>query len=201
MVLTTAGSALSHQIQAADASSVPVYTTENSSFFTVTPNTLATLQNLMPGETAAAGKPANWSFFGEPAGKTGTPNAPVTAGVPFLATVNATDNYYNVISTNGVANVTTDDAYGTPNNVTPISTALVNGTTTFSITLVSAQDQNAVAVTHHVISTWTLTGDQSPDFQMQANAPTKLQILLPNETARAGISGRQERNAEHRQRG
>ena len=187
MILTTAGSALSHQIQAADVSTIPAYSTENSSFFTVNPNSLAILQVLMPGELAAPGKPLNWSFPGDLAGKTGAPSAPVTAGqLPITVTVNAVDSYYNPISTNAVANITTDDPYGTPNNVMPLTKALTAGSTTFSVTFLSAQDQNAVPITHFIRSTWTLTGDQSPDFAMTAAAPTKTQILLPNETPDPG---------------
>src|ERR1019366_6154772 len=48
---------------------------------------------------------------------------------------------------------------------------------------------------HHLISTWTLSGYQTPDFLMQAAAPTKLQLILPNQVsvpgniAALGVSG------------
>jgi len=182
--LPTAGSALSHQLQ---ADSGGVYSAVTSAFFTVNPNSLATLQLLVPGESAAAGKPQNWSYAGDPAGKNGSPSAPFTAGTPFVATVNATDSYYNLISTNPTVYLTSDDPYGTPSNVSAAAKVLTNGATTFTVRLLSAQDQNAVAITHHLISTWTLTAYQSPDFLMAASTPpVNLQIILPGQTAVPG---------------
>ena len=190
LTLTTAGSALTHQLQAVDVSSPSVYNTENSSLFTVIPNSLATLQIIMPGELAAAGKPINWSFNGDPAGKTGQPSnsgAAFMAGSPFQVTVNATDSYFNVISTNPAVYLTSNDSYGAPNTTQSIAQTLVAGTTLYTVTLVTAQDATAVPITHHLISTGTTAGYQTPDFAMQANSnPTRLQILLPGETAVPG---------------
>jgi hypothetical protein len=189
VTLPTAGSALSHQLQ---ADSGGVYSAVTSAFFTVAPNSLSNLLLLVPGETAAPGKPSNWSYIGDPAGKIGSPSALFAAGAAFQATVNATDSFYNLISTNPMVYLTSDDPYGTPNNVSAVSKVLTNGATTFSVTLLSAQDQNAVTITHHLISTWTLTGYQSPDFLMAASTPpVKLQILLPGQTAVPGNTASQ----------
>ena len=39
-------------------------TSQTTPFFTVVPNSLSRLQILMPGETADAGRPANWGGLG-----------------------------------------------------------------------------------------------------------------------------------------
>ena len=50
----------------------------------------------------------------------------------------------------------------------------------------SEQNAAAVANTHFFRSTGTLTTDQSPAFSMKAGSPTKLQIILPGQTAVPG---------------
>ncbi len=190
VTLNTAGPALSHQLQASDPNHTYNPPT-NSAFFTVNPNALATLQLLMPGETAAAGKPANWSFAGDPAGKLGTPNGGGTsnafiAGQPYTITVNATDSYFNIISTNGAVNLTSNDQFGTPSVSTPIAHTLSAGTTTFIVTLLSAENASGAAINHRVTASWSLTGSLSPNFLMQPYLPTKLLILAPGETASPG---------------
>ena len=55
-------------------------------------------------------------------------------------------------------------------------------------------------ITHHFISTWTLTGYQTPDFLMQANpTPARLQLILPGETAVPGnvAAGGKRKNRQH----
>ena len=186
VTILTSSAALSHQLQAGSGG---VYAAVTSAFFTVTPNSLATLQLLVPGETSAPGKPVNWSFNGDPAGKIGIPSAPgaFVAGTAYTATVNATDSYFNVISTNSLVFLASDDPYGTPSNTSSLSKTLTNGSTTFAFTLLSAQNQNAVAITHQLSSTWTLTGYTSPAFTMKAfTPPSKLQIILPGQTAVPG---------------
>src|SRR4029077_10259994 len=156
--------------------------------FTVSPNAIATLQVLMPGESADPGRPANWSFAGDPAGKSGTPNSPIIAGAPFTATVNATDGYFNVInSTNATVYLASDDTYGTPSNTTSLSKALSAGSTTFNVTFLSAENASENTIQHHLVSTWTLVGYQTPDVLMAAaTPPTKLQIILPGQTSVPG---------------
>ncbi|HEU0010069.1 MAG TPA: hypothetical protein VFT34_09670, partial [Verrucomicrobiae bacterium] len=91
----------------------------------VTAGPFAKLQLLVPSETATPGSPV---------GKTGTP-ATQTAGMPFNATVNAVDAYWNPIDTvtDSVAISSSD-----PNAVLPGNAALVGGTQSFSIVLRTA---------------------------------------------------------------
>ena len=70
--------------------------------------------------------------------------------------------------------------------MTPLTQSLNAGTTIFVVTLLSAQDAAANVITHQLTSSWTLTGYQTPAFTMLANAPTRLQILLPGHTAVPG---------------
>lgn len=61
------------------------------------------------------------------------------------------------------------------------------GTTTFAVTLLSAQNYLASSISHKLTVGWSLSGDMSPNIPMQASSPpTKIQILLPNETAVPG---------------
>ena len=59
----------------------------------------------------------------------------------------AADALYNLVSTNSIVNLTSDDPFGTPNNVTALSQPLAAGSTVFTATLLSAQDASAVAIT------------------------------------------------------
>ncbi len=191
----TAGSALSHQLIASGATG-STYTAHTSPFFTVVPNTLARLQILMPGETAAAGRPAAYSSPSDPAGKQGQPDAdgvnlngldPFVAGSNYQVTVNATDNYYNVISTNATINLLSSDVNGTPSNSVALTSVLVGGTTGFTATFLTAQN----AVASPITQTLTASGgglipDVTPALTMSPNVSTRLQILLPSETAAPG---------------
>jgi hypothetical protein len=146
---------------------------------TITPSTSPTtmvnvgpfskLQVLAPGETAAPGTAT---------GKIGTPIAQ-TAGTAFALTVNAVDANWNSISTNDTVAITSTDT----NAVLPPNAALAAGTGSFNVTLKSAGSRTITAsnVTHPGISPNT-----SSAISVSPTAFTKLQILLPGETASPG---------------
>jgi hypothetical protein len=79
------------------------------------------LQVLLPGETAAPNTLT---------GKTGTP-IDQAFGLPFNITVNAVDQYWNVVPSSDTIAITSSDT----NATLPPNAALFNGTGTFSITL------------------------------------------------------------------
>jgi hypothetical protein len=79
------------------------------------------LQLLMPGESNAPMTPT---------GKTGTPVAQ-KVGVPFNVTVNACDDYWQVVPSTDVVNLTSSDLGA----ILPAADALVAGTKAFAVTL------------------------------------------------------------------
>jgi len=92
----------------------------NSGFFRLIQRPFVKLQVLMPGEIAAPHTPT---------GKTGTPDTQ-TLGVPFTVTVNAVDEFWNIVPSTHTINITSSDALAT----LPADADLVNGTKTFSVT-------------------------------------------------------------------
>ena len=72
--------------------------------------------------------------MGDPAGKTGTPfsGTPQQAGAAFSVTVNATDEYFNLVSTNAAVSLYSNDVYGTPSTTVGLVKSLAGGTTSFS---------------------------------------------------------------------
>ncbi|MBP7008791.1 MAG: hypothetical protein KBC66_03150 [Kiritimatiellae bacterium] len=141
-----------------------------STTVSVTAGPFTKLQVLMPGETAAPGTET---------GKTGTPSTR-TAGGGYTVTVNAVDAWWNVIGTVAdTVGITGTD----PNTVLPADAALAGGTGTF-------------AVTNRTAGTWTLTAtditdggktpDTSSEFAVNPAPRTKLQVLMPGETAAPG---------------
>ena len=146
-------------------------TPATSAPFQVNANTLAKLQVLMPGETAAPGTQT---------GKTGT-STTQTAGAGFTVTVNSVDAYWNPVSCTYTVSIDTTDPY----DVRPANAALVAGTRNF-------------VVTNKTAGTWTLTADEvSPNYiasdtgspyEVAPGTPVKLQILVPGETAAPGTT-------------
>src|SRR6266404_187351 len=128
------------------------------------------LQVLVPGETAAPGT-IN--------GKSGTPTAR-TAGSAFNATVNAVDASWNIVnSVTDLAAITSSDA----NAILPANAALANGTQTFSVTLRTA---GTSTVTASDVTDNSKMSNTSPAISVVSSGVTKLQILLPGETAAPG---------------
>ncbi len=147
-------------------------TANTSPATTVNPGAFTKLQLLMPGETAAPGTAT---------GKTGTPSAR-TAGTAFPVTVNAVDANWNRISSVGdTVRITSSD----PNAQLPANAALVAGTQTFTVTLVTAGSRTVTATD---VTDGTKTANTSPATTVAVGAFTKLQLLMPGETAAAGTA-------------
>src|SRR5213075_1229115 len=129
------------------------------------------LQLLVPGETAAPGSAT---------GKTGTPPAQI-AGTAFNVTVNAVDANWNLVSSTHIVGITTTDA----NDTHPANAALTAGTGTFAVTFKSA---GSWTITTTDVTDGTKTANTSPSITVNSGAFTKLQILVPGETAAPGSS-------------
>ena len=100
----------------------PVPSAQGTANLTITAGSFAQLQLLVPGETAAPGTTT---------GKTGTPSTEYVNG-QFLVTVNAVDQYWNVVSSvNDAVQITSND----PNAVLPSDSVLANGTGAFNLAL------------------------------------------------------------------
>ncbi len=140
----------------------------------VQPNAPARMQIVAPGETSRPGKWNNGSNI-QPFGKSGTPNQ-VTAGSSFQVTVTACDNYYNPTTAQPDATVTTTDPY----DVEPATQTLLNGSTTFTITLVTQR----VTIASATASGYT--PDYTGNITVNAASASGLQIILPGETAVQG---------------
>ena len=139
---------------------------------TINAGAFAKLQLLMPGETAAPGTGT---------GKTGSPSAQ-TAGTSFNVTVNAVDANWNLVNTvTDTAGITSSDA----NASLPGNAALVAGTKTFSVT---AKTAGSATFTATDISDGSKTANTSPATTINAGAFTKLQLLMPGETAAPGTA-------------
>lgn len=170
-ILKTAGT---RTITASDVTDGSI-TSNTSPNITINPNSFSQLQLLLPGETASAGSAT---------GKTGTPNAQ-TAGTAFTVTVNAVDDYYNIVSSTHTIGITSSDG----NATLPSNAALIAGTKTFSVTLKTAGASLTLTATD--VTDGTKTASVSPSFTLNAASYTKLQLLLPGETAAPGtVSGK-----------
>ncbi len=127
------------------------------------------LQLLLPGETAAPGTAS---------GKTGTPAAQ-TAGTVYSVTVNAVDANWNLIDINDTVAISSSDA----NASLPANAALSAGTGTFSLTNKTA---GSWTVTAADVTQAGITAGTSTSFTVNPGAFTKLQLLVPGETAAPG---------------
>ncbi|PKN00279.1 MAG: hypothetical protein CVU78_01970 [Elusimicrobia bacterium HGW-Elusimicrobia-2] len=167
----TEGHVYKIQSQATDTAA-NVESAVNASTFTFS-NAGIKLQVILPGETATSGMSP---------GKSGTPTAQM-AGVAFSVTVNAVDDLWN-LSVNAIATaqVTTSD----PNDTEPSSSALVSGTKVFSVTMVTA---GTATITASDTDGTPLLPETSSEVNVNANAPSKLQVIVPGEAAAAGTGG------------
>jgi len=140
---------------------------------TIGAGAVSKLQVLMPGQTAVPGSSS---------GKTGTPTAQ-TAGTATTVTVNATDQYWNLVNTNtSTVVITSSDA----NAVIPANAALVSGTNTYSVTFKTATATGwTVTATDNAA---VLTANTGTSTTVNAGAVAKLQVLMPGETAAPGTS-------------
>jgi hypothetical protein len=150
----------------------PVGTSNTSPAITVIAGPFAKLQTLAPGESAVPGSPS---------GKSGSPIAQ-TAAVAFSVAINAVDANWNLVtSVADVAGITSSDA----NAVLPANAALISGTNSFSVTLLSSGSRT---VTASDITDSTKTSNTSSAITVSSAAFTKLQLLVPGESAAAGTT-------------
>ncbi len=145
-------------------------TASTSPATTINAGAFVKLQLLVPGEVAAPGSGT---------GKTGTP-AIQSAGTAFSVTVNAVDANWNLVSTaTDTIGITSSDA-----NVTlPANAALSGGTQNFNVTLRTAGNRT---VTAGDITSPGKAANTSPAITVNAATFTKLQLLMPGETAAPG---------------
>ena len=144
-------------------------TASTSALIPVNLGAFGQLQILLPGETAAPGTPT---------GKTGSPTAQ-TAGTGYTVTVNAVDANYNLINTNDTVHITSSD----PNAVLPANAALSGGTGTFSVANKTA---GSWTVTASDVTQPGITAGISASFTVNPGTFTKLQLLVPGESAAPG---------------
>jgi adhesin/invasin len=165
VTLKTAGA---QTISASDTSDVSK-SADTSTSVTVNAGSFTKLQLLLPGETADPGSAS---------GKSGTPTAR-TAGTSFNATVNAVDANWNPVSSTDTVRLSSSDGYA----VLPADTALVGGTKQLSVTLKTAAAQTLTAADQ---TNGAITSNTSASVTVNAGSFTKLQILLPGESADPG---------------
>jgi hypothetical protein len=154
----------------------PAKTGNTSGSVTVSAGAFVKLQLLVPGETAAAGSAT---------GKTGSPTA-ASAGTVFAITVNAVDAYWNkVTSAVDFIQFTTTD----PNGTVPANTQLVLGTKSFTTTTgPNLKTIGTQTITVTDFTDGTKSADTSPSITVNIGGFTKLQLLLPGETAAPGTT-------------
>ena len=168
--LRTAGTATVTASDASDGTKTP----SASPLTTVNIGAFSKLQVLAPGENAAPGTAS---------GKSGSPSAQ-TAGNPFSVVVNAVDATWNLINTNDTVAISSGD----PNAVLPSPGPLAGGTGVFSVTLKTSGSRTVSASdsTHPGI-----TANTSSAIFIGAGAFSRLQLLLPGESAAPGtINGK-----------
>jgi hypothetical protein len=154
-------------------------TPNTSPAITVNPGALVKLQLLLPGEIAAPGSAT---------GKTGTPSAQI-AGTTITngIIVNAVDANWNLVSsaTNNVTITSTDTnaVIANDNGAAAGNITLAAGTKTLStFTFKTAGARTVTAID----ASGSLTANTSPTVTVTAGAVTKLQILVPGESAAPG---------------
>src|SRR5207245_298976 len=102
------------------------------------------------------------------------------AGSAVSVTVNAVDANWNLVNTiTHTIAITSSDA----NATLPANTALVAGTNTYSVTFKTAASQT---VTASDTSASPLTSNTGSATTINAGAASKLQVLMPGETAAPG---------------
>src|SRR5204863_8124184 len=132
----------------------------------------ATLHSLGPGAPAARGSAR---------GTTGTPPSS-TAATAFNITVNAVDNFWNVVNT---ITDTVDMTSSAANATLPADAALVSGTRTLSVTFKTAGSQTLTATD---VTDGSKSANTSPSMTVNAGAFVKLQLLVPGEIAAPGTA-------------
>ncbi|MCB4757108.1 MAG: Ig-like domain-containing protein, partial [Elusimicrobia bacterium] len=197
VIFRTAG-VLNHRLRATGVD-ITTYTSLNSPYFTVAPNALNRMQILMTGETADPGRWANYAASpNNLAGKYGEPDRDgdnqngvqsLWAGDEYNVTVKGVDSYYNVVSTDAAISVLSTDPNGTPNNVTPLTRSLINGTTSFWAKFLTAQNADGDPVQRSLTATsGSLNPDSTPNMWVDASTSTRILVIFPGQTAAPGTS-------------
>ncbi|HRY30032.1 MAG TPA: hypothetical protein P5079_08370, partial [Elusimicrobiota bacterium] len=171
------------------------YTAVSISTITVKPATANRLLVLAPGETAVPGSSYgrqgypdadyNNSADGDPLVDPGLIDKFI-AGTQYNFNVKATDDYYNLVSTASASiKFETDD----PFDALPAEQNLTGGATIFAHTFVSASPSGwTVTVSTGAGSTNLYTSTTSAKIVVRGAPSSKLQVLLPGETAVPGSS-------------
>jgi hypothetical protein len=168
LVLNIAGS------QTVTASDVTDPTkTANTDSVVVSPGPFVKLQLLLPGEAAAPGTLT---------GKTGAPAATVS-GTSFPVIVNAVDANWNVTPIATGSGYTIQITSSDPNAILPPNANFASGTRTFNIALRTA---GSWTVTASDVDDATKTPGTGGPITINPTPFTKLQVLLPGETAVPG---------------
>ncbi|MEA2081143.1 MAG: hypothetical protein U9O97_00150, partial [Elusimicrobiota bacterium] len=148
------------------------WTSYTSAKVPVIPASVKHLQVLLPGETAAPGSSS---------GKTGSVSS-ATAGVPFVITVKAVDEFWNIQpASNPVVGISADSAYFEKQT----DHGLVNGTTVFWLTLKDAE-RDPWLITASTTDGKAILPDISSDMYIQPASVEKLMILAPGEAWEPG---------------
>jgi hypothetical protein len=146
-------------------SGFPISTSSVAGSLSQVAGTFVKIQLLLPNEVAAPGTAT---------GKTGTPSAQ-SSGTAFNVTVNAVDANWNKVSVTDNISITSTDANGTM----PGASNLSGGTKTFAVTLRTLSTATITATDNADVSKTSI----SPSVTTNIGPFTKLQILLPGETA------------------
>jgi len=155
------------------------YTQNSSTGIFINAGALNKLQILMPGETLVPGSAT---------GKSGSPYVQV-AGIPFISTVCAVDQFYNLISTDGATVVVnTKDPFDANPGLVTLNAGMSQGLT---LTLNVASD-TITGGTHEIYSygsSLPVGMSTSTAFAVNPNtnpAQISLQVIVPGETAVPG---------------
>ena len=154
----------------------PSSSTVVSSTFSVAANSAYQLQVLVPGETAVPGSPT---------GKTAVGISTQAAGVSFPVTVNAVDLHWNPVVTPAQVSLATTDPYAPAQ---PQQT-LISGATIFDMVFAKANPAPSgwtIVISTTAGSPTSLLSNTSALIPVNPGAATKLQMLLPGETALPG---------------
>ncbi|PKM99629.1 MAG: hypothetical protein CVU78_05255, partial [Elusimicrobia bacterium HGW-Elusimicrobia-2] len=144
------------------------YTSNQSTVFNVFPAALDRIIAILPGETYNPGNVPS-------GGKTGAPSVQ-TAGSVFQATVYATDEYYNKVSTNCSIGIVTEDPY----DAHPDTQTLVAGQLAFDIEMIThgSWDIYAKEITES-LNTFDYT---TPNVNVIAGSGSRLAVKLQDQT-------------------
>ncbi|MEN3013788.1 MAG: hypothetical protein ABDH23_04130 [Endomicrobiia bacterium] len=164
----------------------PLYISTTSKSFYVSPRFASQLQVLVPNQQNVAGNWVGSPNAQPPYGKNTAVTQTQTAGVAFTVTVNACDTYWNITTTGTtiwvyvMKSATEVDPYAV---VIPTYAYLVN-TATFSVTVKTAKPRR-IKVTDGELGLLDQLGEV---FNVNANVPSKIFVILPGETEEPGSS-------------